>query len=614
MLLKSFNYIILSVLLSLSMLFAQATDATLFKDGINFYKNNQYDKAQRTFIQILKDFPNSDLQTATKLMLAKSFYKLGDYKSSRLVVDNFIKNYRFSDYLDDIYFLKGKIDFRQRDYESAVNNWLWIIYNESDARLKKKAGEFVFYTMEDYLTEKEISNLSDRYPDDTFRGLVEIVKAQKLIDAGETEEGEQILKQFIADYPYHIYADVAKRLLRGETGASASSNRILILESGENSSKAVNQAIAKGFYYAAYEMSERDRNKVVQIDTLTLDQDPLPAIQKALPVLDKYQPLAVLGPVEDVDNTVFTLLSKYESFPYISPVSSQKGLAAISPYTFQINPDAEIKGKYLANYAVHDLKFKTFAILAPADPYGQAMVKGFEETVQDSGREVVEKQWYYEDTQDFSRQLKTIRKKGFYIVFRDSVLTADSLLTDEEIQEQFKQYLTETLFSDESRHEIDSTQVPSTGIDALFIITYPEYVPFIGPQFAFQNIRTTLLGNEGWNVPDQLIQQRVYLDGLIFISPGYFDPESWNYRTFLSRFRQQMQTTPDKYHLLGYDIGKWMLTYYRPGMSRQEFRDVLAASGKYEGILENIKFGLKPRVNSELNIIRFYLGQFLKVK
>jgi hypothetical protein len=227
---------------------------------------------------------------------------------------------------------------------------------------------------------------------------------------------------------------------------------------------------------------------------------------------------------------------------------------------------------------------------------------------------VVEKQWYYEDTQDFSRQLKTIRKKGFYIVFRDSVLTADSLLTDEEIQEQFKQYLTETLFSDESRHEIDSTQVPSTGIDALFIITYPEYVPFIGPQFAFQNIRTTLLGNEGWNVPDQLIQQRVYLDGLIFISPGYFDPESWNYRTFLSRFRQQMQTTPDKYHLLGYDIGKWMLTYYRPGMSRQEFRDVLAASGKYEGILENIKFGLKPRVNSELNIIRFYLGQFLKVK
>ena len=611
---KKYSHIIIGVLLSISFLFAQTNDATLFSNGVNFYKNKQFNDAQRTFIQILKDYPNSALQTATKLMLAKSYYKLGDYKSSGLVVDNFISNYRYSDYLDDIYFLKGKIEFRKSDYESAVNNWLWIIYNESDARLKKKAGEFVFYTMEQYLDDKEITNLGNRYPDDTFRGLVEIVKAQKLIDAGHKDEGSQILKKFIADYPYHIYADVASRILRGNTGANLSSNRILILESGQNSSKAINDAIVKGFYYAAYEMSERDRNKAVVIDTLTLDSDPLPAIQKTIPVLDKNQPLAVLGPVEDVENTLFTLLSKYESFPFISPVSSQKGLAAVSPYAFQINPDAEIKGKYLANYAVKDLKFKTFAILAPADAYGQAMVKGFEETVTDSGCEMVEKQWYYEDTQDFSRQLKTIRKKGFYITFRDSVLSTDSLLTDDEIQEQFKQYLTEKLFADKSRHEIDSTQVPSTGIDGLLIITYPEYVPFIGPQFAFQNIRTTLLGNEGWNVPEQLIQQRIYLDGLVFISPGYFDPESWNYRTFLSRFRQQMQTTPDKYHLLGYDIGKWMISHYRPGMSRQEFRDVLASSGFYEGILENIKFGLKPRVNSELNIIRFYLGQFLKVK
>lgn len=611
---RKYTLSIFSGLFLLNVLYAQINDLELFNNGISYYKNKQYEKAQRTYIQILKNYPNSTLQTATKLMLAKSYYKLKDYKTAQLVINNFISHYRYSDYLDDIYFLKGKINFNRKEYSDAVESWLWIIHNESDSRLKKKAGEFIFFTMERYLTEKEISKLSDRNTDDTFRGLVEIVRAKKLLDSGQKEEGEKRLEKFINDYPYHLYAEVASKILRGETGGSLSSNRILLLKSGEINERMVSDAIAKGFYYAAYEMGERDRNKAIILDTLSIESAALSTLQKILPVLENYQPLAVVGPLGDVENTMLSLLSKYENFPFISPLNSQRGLASVSPYTFQINPDAELKGKFLAEYAVHELKFNTFAILAPADAYGQAMVNGFEETVLDSGREVVEKQWYYQDTQDFSRQFKAIRKKGFYITFRDSVMSIDSVLTDEEIQEQFQQYLTETLFSDKTRREIDSTQVPSPGIDALFIITYPEYVPFMGPQFAFQNIQTTLLGNEGWNIPDQLIQQRVYLDGLVYISAGYFDPESWNYRTFLSRFRQEMQESPNKYHLLGYDIGKWMITHYRPGMSRKEYRDVLAASGFYEGILENIKFGLKPRVNSELNIIRFYLGQFLKVK
>jgi hypothetical protein len=234
--------------------------------------------------------------------------------------------------------------------------------------------------------------------------------------------------------------------------------------------------------------------------------------------------------------------------------------------------------------------------------------------VVENNGEMVEKQWYYEDTNDFSRQFKIIRHKGFYLTFRDSMLTVDSTLSEETLHENFKKYLTETLFSDKGRREIDSTQITSSGIDALFIATYPEYIPYIAPQFAFQNIQTQLLGNEGWNNSNILAQQRVYLDGLIYMTAGYFDPESWNYKTFISRFRQQMQETPDLYHLLGYDIGKWMISLYEPEISRGAYRDKLAISGLYQGMLENIQFGIKPRVNSQLNIIKFYRGQILKVK
>lgn len=593
---------------------AQSEDRQLFNKGVEFYRQQKYPDAQRTFFMILKNYSDSPLQTTTRLMLAKSYYKLEDYPSALLVIEDFIGKYPESEYLDDIYFLRGNIYYRQQNYSEAVDDWQWIIYHGQDSRLKKTAGDDVFHTLELFLNEKQISALSRKYPDEMFTGLVEIVQAKKLINAGEVEQGEFRLEKFLETYPYHFYAGVASEILRGRKGASLSSNTILILKSRQEETRKISDAIAKGFLYAAYEFSQRDKQKTVTVDTISAANTILETIEMTMEFLAKKQPLAVVGPVGSDENTTLALLSRYEYFPFISPFSSQQGLAAISPYAFQINPDAEIKGRFLAEYAVKELGLKTFATLAPVDEYGMSMIKGFEEAVVENNGEMVEKQWYYEDTNDFTRQFKIIRHKGFYLTFRDSMLTVDSTLSEEVLQENFKKYLTETLFSDEGRREIDSTQVSSAGIDALFIATYPEYIPYIAPQFAFQNIQTQLLGNEGWNNSEILAQQRVYLDGLIYMTAGYFDTESWNYKAFISRFRQQMQETPELYHLLGYDIGKWMISQYEPGINRGAYRDKLAKGGLYQGMLENIQFGVRPRVNSQLNIIKFYRGQILKIK
>ena len=603
------------VFLLITSLLAQLEDRQLFNKGVEYYRQQKYADAQRNFFTILKSYPDTPLQTATKLMLAKAYYKLADYSSALLVIEDFIGKYPDSNYLDDIYFLKGNVNYRQEDYQQAIENWRWIIYNGQNSQLKKTAGEYIFHTLELFLTEKQLSELSRKYPDDIFNGLLEIVRAKKLIDAGEVEQGEYRLEKFLEDYPYHFYAGIASEILRGRKGASISSNTILILKSHQQETQKISEAVTKGFLYAVYEMSQRDKQKTVIVDTLSAATTTLGTIKMTMDFLAKKQPLAVVGPLGIEENTTLALLSRYEYFPFISPFSAQQGLAEISPYTFQINPDAEIKGRFLAEYASQELGLKTFATLAPVDEYGVSIIKGFEEAVLANDAEIVEEQWYYDDTNDFSRQFKAIRKKGFYLTFRDSVLAVDSTLSEEALQENFKTYLTEILFSDEGRRrEIDSTQVPSTGIDALFIATYPEYIPFIAPQFAFQNIKTQLLGNEGWNNPEMLAQHRIYLDGLIYTTAGYFDPTSWNYTAFVSRFRQQMQETPEIYHLLGYDLGKWMISHYEPGISRGVYRDKLARGGLYQGVLENIDFGIKPRVNSQLNVIKFYRGQILKVK
>ncbi len=610
------SLVLAGILLCSSLLYGQLDDRQMFAKGLASYNQKDYQEAQNAFFLALKNFPDSRIQTAIKLMLAKSYYKLQEYSSAKLVISDFLEKHEASDYRDDMEYLAGNLEYQRENYDRSVELWLSVIYNGNDARLKKKAGNYVFHTMELYLTESQINSLGRKYSDEIFHGLIEIVQAKKLINSGQQEQGEIRLERFLENYPYHLYAEIASEILRGRRGPSISSNTVLVLKSGQDESRKASDALAKGFIYAAYEMSQRDKQKSLQIDTVTVGTNILSVLQTTTELLDRKQPLAVIGTVDDDENTALALLSRYEYFLFISPFSAQKGLASLSPYTFQINSDAEIKGRFLAEYAIRELGLKTFATLAPADPYGISLVKGFEDMILENmeDAELVEKQWFYMDTQDFSRQFKTIRNLGFYISFRDSIIGVDSTLIEEQIQEQFQTYLSETLFSSENRREIDSTQVASKGIDALFIATYPEYIQYIAPQFAFQNIQTQLLGNEGWNNTQILQQHRVYLDGLVYISSGYFDPESWNYKAFLNRFRQQMQETPELFHLLGYDIGKWLISQYQPGISRGSLRDRLANSGLYQGIFENIDFSIKRRVNSELNIIRFYRGQILKVK
>ncbi|MBN2366626.1 MAG: ABC transporter substrate-binding protein [Calditrichaeota bacterium] len=612
--LRKSNLILLFIILAVIWSHAQLNDQQLFSKGLDYYKREQYRDAQKTFFNALKSSPNSRIQTALKLMLAKSYYKLGEYSSSMLVVDDFLRNYPESDYRDDIYFLKGKINFRREKYDQAVESWYWVVQNSRDLRLKNKTTNYLFHTMELYLGGQDLKDLGRKYDDREFRNLTELVQAKKMINSGQVEQGEMVLRDFLSNQPESVFANIARDILRAGRGPGVTSNHILILKSNQAELHDISNAFALGFYYAAREMAQRDRQKVMQIDTLAVESRVLSMLNTTMDALDKFSPLSIVGPLNDDESSSLALLSRYEFFPFISPFNSQKGLAALSPYAFQINPDAEIKGRFLAEYTIEELGAETIAVLVPADAYGISILKGFEDVVNESDAEIVEKQWYYEDTEDFSRQFKAIRSKGFYVSFKDSVLQEDSTLTEEELQEQFKIYLTETLFNSESRRDIDSTQVVSTGIDALFIAIYPEYVPYVAPQFAFQNIETQLLGNEGWNDQELLKQHQVYLDGLIYISAGYLDQESWNYKAFQSRFRQQMQETPGTYHLLGYDIGKWMISHYYPGISRGEYRDGLSNTDLYQGILENIQFGIKSRVNSQLNILKFYRGQFLKLR
>ncbi|GAB4342782.1 MAG: hypothetical protein Kow0037_30450 [Calditrichia bacterium] len=609
------SIVLILLFIAIGFSLGQLNEKDLFDQGLDQLKNGYYKQAQTTFLKLLKNYPDGTLLTASKLLLAESYYRDRDFKRAEIVCKNFINENKSSDYLDDIYELMGRLAFRKKQFTLAVKHWMWVIENGNDSRLKRKAADQIYKTSQYRLDLQQLEQLRKEIKNEQFEGLVELVSARQQIQSGRKEAGLEKLRNFLRDYPHHLFAEKAREIIRQNTSNQVTSNQILILKSSQSDLKEIYDHLAEGMIYAADEMNTRFPQKSILLDTLTFSPGILNLLKTTENYLEKQNPLAIVGPLQSDEMAALSLLSHYESIPLVAPTSTEKGLTDLSEYLFQINPTPELKGKLLGEYAVNELKLKTFAILAPANAYGEQISRSFEKAVIDNGGEVVEIQWFYEGAQDFSRQFKQIRKKGFYIAFRDSVLAEDSTLTDEVIQEQFKTYLTEQLFSNQNvRGSIDSTQIASTGIDGLFIALFPEDIPYLAPQFAFHNIDCQLLGNEGWNDPDLLYQHRPYIDGIVYVTAGYLDRQSWNYNEFTARFRKKMKTTPDRYHLLGYDIGKWMMQQYEPDINRLSYRNKLLDSGEYQGIFGKINIDRELRVNTQLNIVKFKMGQLLKLK
>ncbi len=595
-------------------LFAQnESEQQLFNQGVNAYQNGKYRVAERSFFRILQEYPRGRLTTATRLMLAKSYYKLNDFAKTEVICKYFFNKHPESDYLDDMHHLLGNTMYKLGKYQSAISEWAWVLENGDDNRLKRTDAEYIYQTMDHFLTQSDIEQLRNKFPGAEFQGLVTIALAKKMMEEGETELARSRLRTFLGEQPDHIYADEARRLLGSPGAVRGFQNSILYLKPAEGPNEAIAGEIEQGMKYALIEYQQSNPNERLTLRTKAIETNVTDALTVTNQQLVGSNPFCIVGPIDDDQCAALSLLSKYEQRPFVIPLSSQAGLTRLSPYAFQLNPDVRTKGRFLGKYATEQ-GFKRIATLAPANSYGEDFVQSFTEEVQAGGGEVVSVQWFYETTEDFSAQFQAIRRKGFYITFRDSVMAEDSTIAEEALKKKFREYMDKKFEPRRPGLQVDSTDVPSTGIDALLIVIPSSgFIQFVASQFAFNNIQTTLLGNEGWNDIEELQKYKQHIEGLIYITAGYYDPNSTDYRLFMNRFRSEMNTTPEKFHLLGYDIMRWILSNYQPGISPQKLKSNLENTNAYKGIIENIQFTSTPRVNSKLTLLKLNLGQLIKL-
>ncbi|HHJ51871.1 MAG TPA: hypothetical protein ENJ89_01640 [Caldithrix abyssi] len=150
-------------------------------------------------------------------------------------------------------------------------------------------------------------------------------------------------------------------------------------------------------------------------------------------------------------------------------------------------------------------------------------------------------------------------------------------------------------------------------MDGLLLTIYQSDITMMASQYAYWNLQSTLLGNSDWYDEEQLKKNRKYINGLIFVSDGYLNKESWDYRKFPNQYRMTYKSTPDKFALIGYDSFRFLLAAISESgrtVTRENFRDIVMEAPDFNGIYRNFIIG-KKRYNNAVRILKFTYGQIL---
>ncbi len=620
---KMNRFLLAVLLLSLLMVntgmsqIASPREKTIFQKGVRDYLQGNYDKAAKNFSLVISKLPNSPLLTANYLMLAKTQYKRGEYKTSLKTCQQFLEKFPNSSYRDDVQYLMANNYYQLNRPETAVSIWLKVAEGTSESLLKQKAIQLAENAIRYKLDDQSLNHLRQELKSPFAKQVLLFNWAERSYASGNEAQALALLgevkqiKSNSDEYPRKAkdLEDIIRNKKSGKIKIAA-----LLPLSGPNGD--IGQALLKGAKMAVSEYNQLN-GKNIEIVEYDYKTRMTTALQKMKEIAAQSDIIAVYGPVENDITAACAVISEYEKIALITPTASSDALTGLSEYLVQLSLPVSEAGRQLARFVLDTVDVKRVATLAPIDDYFLTMTEAFVNECKLQGADIAAQQWYYPGDQDFSRQFKALKRIGLKLAFQDSLLLMDSTLALSDIDSLYKIFLKEEQDKlNETHTKLDSADIPVTTFDAFFIPVYQDDINYIAPQFAYFNIQTQLLGNSDWYDMKALKKNKNYINGLIFVTDGFLNEQSWDYMQFRNSFRNRFKSSPEQFEMTGYDGFRFVLSALPSGkqaVSRSRIVDYLTNMHAFKGIFKNITLGPK-RYNESARILKFVYGQLLPLQ
>ena len=557
-----------------------------FARAIQQFREGDFISALGSFEILLTHEPAHQRTTAAYIMAGKSLQNLKKYRESSMLLADFLKRFPGSNYRDEAHYTLA-IDYMmlQQD-EEAVRHLIDVIESTINRNLSTNAMVIFESIADEKLDENILQELQQTSKTEPVKDLLNLKIAERYIASGVPNRAGALLDEILNRVPKSKHESRA-RILKEKISANVNLKVGVLLPfmktSTHNSIKTISEEILDGITIATdqyrithpitgavtLEIRDTERESDVAVDAL-----------KALARMKEV--VAVIGPLFSNIAKVCAPVAERAGLPLITPTAAADGIAALSSHVFQASPDYQTRGKAMARYAVKELGFKNLAILSTTELIGKALAESFSREAERLGARIVVTDFYSKGASDLSDQFYNLRSAGLAL--------------------------------SGSQASVHNLEIPVDAIQGLFIpISDAEDIGILASQIKYFNIETQILGSNEWYDMQQLESNKQYLNRMSFISDTYLDKNDPRYLDFVKLFSTQMNKSPTKYTLCGYNIMKLLLDQIdRGAITRVKLTGALGSTKSYPGIGSRISFS-RNRVNGELQVLQFINNEVRRV-
>ncbi len=567
------------------------------KAALADYNKGQYEDAYRKFKSLSERYSLDGHNSSFRFMGAKSLYMAGEYARGITLFNDFINDFPRSRYAGAALLFKGHSLYRIGDITGASSSYINSISFNNRGESARIARKNLLPLITRGLTIWQLKKLIDEHPVSQLREELEITMAERQVNSGRYRSGANTLKSFLRRNPYGDRSRQARKLLAKCDKKLSGSQLIGLIAPLSGNYGEYGRSMVEGAELAVKYMCPDS----IKVDLIVKDTqgDPVRATSVATKLANE-ECLAIVGPLRSESAVGAGVISNQYSVPIITPTASQKGIASIGSYVFQVSPAVERIGQAMAEYAVNTLGITEFAIISPDDMGGITVSKSFTQTVYRLGGEVVYSSYYGTGAADFKMQIKPLRE--FLLMKTEEELAAGEIDSAAYIEiEQVALEDSSGEFAD-SVVLIDAEDWP-VHLGGLFLPGYSDELKLLIPQIRYHIIRTQFLGADGWDSEELIKEVRRYVGSAVFATDFHVGGDEVNWLEFANAYSAEYGRQPDKIAALTFDAVALILSGLGKGFNEPEkLRDYLSEIKDYIGVSCRISFKGNGRANDEVRI------------
>jgi len=586
----------------------------LLQMGIVRSRQRKYDRAAAYLNQVMDRYPQSRYARQAGVELMSALYNAGSFEAAIFKAADI-----FAYGLDDRQFVRaslvtGDAYMALNVFQGAYDVFL-VAYQRAG---RKKAAEDVLPRLKaaiGRLSVDYIRNELERLDGSPPSGYLMYQLGANYAASGNIGDAIGVFSDFLVRYPDHGMAGSAKDRLEGlkSTGAAEQINIGCLLPLSGKYETFGNRAldgIETALSMPAANAAEQPINLIVA-DTAS---EPKQAV-KAVEMFDERHVAAIIGPIVAAQAAAES--AQAHGIPIIT-LSQASGIPERGEYVFRnfITPGMQVRT--LAAYASETLDIDRFAVLYPAESYGDTFMNRFWDELLAHDASVVGLEDYDPSLTDFSEAIKKL--VGLYYDVPEDIAEAPPIgpVAPKESPfealwgggEPFSPYL-EGLGGTDA-----SAAAPIIDFRAVFIPDSPEKAGLIIPQLVYYDIDNVyFLGTNLWHSDRFIRMARRHVQGAICPTGFFAHSRSHAVRRFVERFKAVYGSQPAFIEAIGYDTAKLLidLLHRSPYYGRIYIREQLAKMPPYDGVTGKTRFDDTGEAVKTLYLLKVRGDRFVEV-